>query len=303
MNPENVLEKLGHSIYNPELEETLRFFEIKERPAAVLQSWGGLSITGVSNPEIGIYFDFTTEMGYNSRYGEIKSRYTTEKYELILNEITFGDNSQYSYQLPFDLTYNDDYKTIYKKIGGSLTSKSAAVDDKGDIVYRFITTNYRIIIRQKNGKVIQFVRIFPLEIAEKKSIELKRSLKRQNANISDRNKEQILDLKQQLPTLDWTISMLEGDSCFTEKNIHDSQVLFNSFLAQLILAASKKDATKIFSELNKATKAFNKLQKKHNGFIETLEREQIIAFFEKAIKLTGFQIEEGLDLTQDIREW
>jgi hypothetical protein len=303
MKPENVLDKLGHSINNPEIEAILSFFEIKERPSAVLQSWGGLSITGVKNQEIGIYFDFTTEMGYNSRYGEVKSKFTTEKYELILEEITFGDKSQYPYQLPFGLTFNDEYKTIYKKIGGSLTSKSAPADNEGDIVYRFLTTDYRIIVRQKDGKAIQFVRIFPIEVTERKNIELKKSLKKQNTNISDWNKEQLLSLKEQLPTLDWTKSMLEGDSCFTEKNIYDSEVLFNSFLDQLILGATKKDANKIYSGLTTATMAFNKLQKKHNGFIETFEREQIIDFFEKAIKMTGFQIEEGLDMTQDIREW
>ncbi|MEJ7587833.1 MAG: hypothetical protein WKI04_09770 [Ferruginibacter sp.] len=201
------------------------------------------------------------------------------------------------------MKFDDDYKALCRKIGSRATSKSEGPDNANDIVYWFLTSTNRIIVRQKEGKAIQFVRVFPIGLREIKSIELKKSLKSQNNNISLINNEQILRLKEHLPTIDWKQSMLKGDRCFTEKGIADAGEVFNLFIEQLIIGCNKKDAAKIYSALKKATIAFNNLQNRHNGIIETLEREQIIIFFEKGIKLTGFQIAEGLDLTQDIREW
>ncbi len=302
MKPENILALLGHSVNCPEFERTIKFFRITERPAATLESWGGLSITGVSKPDLGIYFEFTTEMGYLNRFGKIKSRYTTEKYELILEHVTFLVGAPYPYDLPFDLLFDDDDKSIYKKIGSRPVSKSAPADNDCDIVFRFLTNNYSIIIRKGKAKII-FVKVFPIELGEIKSIEIKRSLSSQRKNISGVNKGKLVALKEHLPTLRWKQSMLDGDSCFSEKSIASSEAVFNLFIDNLIAASNKADASKIYSAVKKAINAFNKLQNNHCNFIESNEREQIIEFIEKAVKLTGFEIQDGLDLTKDIRQW
>jgi hypothetical protein len=298
MEAEKVLNLFGHSVNSSEVDEVLKYFGIKERP---VYKFEGVPEYRVSNPAVGIYFEFTTLTGYTNKYGEVKSKCTEEIYELFLKEVTFGDKTPYPYQLPFELKFDDDYTTIKSKIGSSPTSKSKA--DVSDVVYWFLTPRYRVIVRQKEKRSISFVRLFPIELHELKAVELKKSLKSQNKNVSNKANLEILNLKSELPTIDWKQSMLEGDDLFTEKNIADSEALFQSFLKEVTVSAEKKDASKIYSSLEKAVKGFNRLQEKHNGFIETLEREQIIEFLEEAVRLTGFQIEEGLDLTEDIREW
>ena len=34
-----------------------------------------------------------------------------------------------------------------------------------------------------------------------------------------------------------------------------------------------------------------------------MEREELVDFIEKATKLTGFKIEDGIDITEDWRAW
>ena len=79
---------------------------------------------------------------------------------------------------------------------------------------------------------------------------------------------------------------------------------FNSITVENVMkAASKRDATQVYNAVQKATRSFNKLNEKHEGVIETLEREEIVEFFERTVKLTGFEIAEGLDITEENRKW
>lgn len=40
-----------------------------------------------------------------------------------------------------------------------------------------------------------------------------------------------------------------------------------------------------------------------DNFIETMEREELAEFIEKAARLAGLEIEDGYDITEEWREW
>ncbi len=43
--------------------------------------------------------------------------------------------------------------------------------------------------------------------------------------------------------------------------------------------------------------------RQHPGFVETLEREEIVDFFTKTVQLTGFELDPSFDLTEVHRSW
>ena len=113
----------------------------------------------------------------------------------------------------------------------------------------------------------------------------------------------IKKLKDQSPILIWKKRMDEGDNNFTIDNIKETDKLLCFFMDNLIEALALKKANIIFSATKKLTQNLNKLNEKHQYFIETLEREEIVDYIHTAIKLTGFIIEKETDLTEEWREW
>ena len=82
-----------------------------------------------------------------------------------------------------------------------------------------------------------------------------------------------------------------------------SRPVFDEFIEAVCRAARRRNAKSICTAVTKATKAFNKIADKHPGFIETLEREEIIDFFNKAVLLTGLEFDPSIDLTEEHRAW
>jgi hypothetical protein len=93
--------------------------------------------------------------------------------------------------------------------------------------------------------------------------------------------------------------MRSGDGGFTPELLQ----IFSAFVDSVVKATKKRNATAIYSAVKSAVVGFNKLCKKHSGFIETVEREEIVEYLQAAVKLSGFLIEDGVDLTQDYRIW
>lgn len=299
MTPEIILDLLGHSIHHPAVEELFNFFNISERPTAT-ETRHGISIPTLYNHPMGVYLSFTTAVGYENTYGSLKSKFTEDRFEVVLNEVYFG-GEKYPHPFPFGILKDDDLDSISKKIGSKPWEKRAV--DNIDWVCEFLTADLKVLFRIKDKSKLVFIKAFPIDLAALKKIELRKSLKSQNKNISDNKKQELIALKNELPTIKWATDMQEGDDCFTPENIRESEKVFLEFIDQLITATTKKNASQVYTVVKKATKSFNKLQKKHDGFIETLERDQIIEFFEKAVRLTGFELKEGIDLTQEFREW
>ena len=97
--------------------------------------------------------------------------------------------------------------------------------------------------------------------------------------------------------------MREGDHEFTAEALEQSSELLSSFIDDVAKATRKKNATSIYSALKKAVTSFNRLTKKHGGFIGTLERDELAGYLQDAVALSGFVIEAGVDLTEDYRTW
>ncbi|MGF6355815.1 sugar-specific transcriptional regulator TrmB [Paenibacillus sp. 4624] len=85
------------------------------------------------------------------------------------------------------------------------------------------------------------------------------------------------NLFQEKPTKRWNHRMIEdGDERFTEERIRMSE---------------------------KVVVTFNEMNEAHDYFIETMEREELADFIDKAAKLAGLHIKEDEDITEEWREW
>ena len=49
--------------------------------------------------------------------------------------------------------------------------------------------------------------------------------------------------------------------------------------------------------------AFNEMNEANGYFIETMEREELADFIDKAARLAGLDIQEDEDITEEWREW
>lgn len=82
-----------------------------------------------------------------------------------------------------------------------------------------------------------------------------------------------------------------------------SRQVFEAFLTGVCKAMKSRNGNAIYNAVTKATKAFNKIARKHSGFIETMEREEIVGFLNSVVQLTGLQIDPSCDLTEEYRSW
>lgn len=148
-----------------------------------------------------------------------------------------------------------------------------------------------------------WVRVIKLDKQEKEKIELKNELKSQKSNILPENESSVTAMKMLIPCNDWKERMKNGDSLFTTEAIASSEKLLEVFVEQLALFTRERKVNNIYNSVKRIVKVLNKEHKKFNQFIGTLEREEICEFIKKAIQSTGFQLKEGVDVTEEWREW
>jgi hypothetical protein len=129
------------------------------------------------------------------------------------------------------------------------------------------------------------------------------NLKKQKKNILPERIPEIQSLNERLPTAAWERRMRSGDEQITPEALDASREVFEAFVANVCKATKTRNAKSIYNAVIKATKAFNKVARQHAGFIETLEREEIVAFLHEAVRLTGFEGGDDADLTEEHRSW
>jgi hypothetical protein len=99
------------------------------------------------------------------------------------------------------------------------------------------------------------------------------------------------------PTIDWQTQLNEGSDFFTQEAIIESDKLLDRYVASL------QDATNenaIWRAIETVVKAFDELNIKHDYFIETMEREDLAEFIQKAAEAAGL-FYDG-DVTEEWRE-
>ena len=300
MDPQKILNLFGHSILDPGFESILNELGIPERPSAV-QDRHGVQVNNIYSSEKGISFEFTTKVAYKNFFGEPKSMFTDEKFELILKVISFYSRRRYPFPLPLELAYGDNYENICKKIGSRPVEKFKGIDY--NYGYSFIKDDFRIQVSCDDNNRLSGLSIFLLEFSEHKRIELKKALKEQNKHLHPLDGDKLKNLRKKLPTSSWRNRMKEGDNQFTDQNIRATEEKLLLFMDQVATAAAEKKANKVHSAIKKFVVAVNKLNEAHESFIDTQEREELVEFLEEAIGLTGFQIPESVDMTEEWREW
>ena len=203
--------------------------------------------------------------------------------------------------LPYGLHFGDSPTAIQQTLGCKPFSKSK--NYAGEPFWTFYDDNFELMVVFNKAGTLEWFRIWALHESSRKKRELLENIKGQSRNITPDRAEAIEKLKGKMPTRKWTRRMREGDHEFTAKALEESSGLLSSFIDTVAKATKKRNATSIYSALKKAVTGFNKLSKKHGGFIETLERDELVGFLQDAIALSGFVIEAGVDLTQEYRTW
>lgn len=106
------------------------------------------------------------------------------------------------------------------------------------------------------------------------------------------------------PTKLWNQRMIEyGDDLFTEERLALCDRVLDKYLNQLILFQESENQVKIMKCVEEVIINFNELNDENDYFIETMEREELAEFIEKAARLAGLEIEDGYDITEEWREW
>ncbi len=111
----------------------------------------------------------------------------------------------------------------------------------------------------------------------------------------------LFELKNQKPMLRWKESMEEGDELFTEESILASEKVLDKYIDDLISLGKNPEKDVIMECVKKTVLELNELNEKYDYFIETMEREELWEFIDKAAKEVGLEVEG--DITEEWRDW
>lgn len=114
----------------------------------------------------------------------------------------------------------------------------------------------------------------------------------------------VQEMLNEKPTKLWHDRMVEyEDDLFTPERLQQCDELMEKFLSDLIQTQAAPKQEKIMKCVEKIVISFNHLNEENDYFIETMEREELAEFINKAARLAGLEIEEGEDITEEWREW
>lgn len=297
METNYILDLFGHSIYHPELDKTLKDFDAICKDKSKLERYDS-----IKSKSTGVTFTFWFKEFYDQMVDRPKSTYRPKNEdEVLLYEMTFSKKEGANVVWPFGLIFGDHSEAVTNKIGNKPFSKSKNYDNEN--TWTYYNDKFEIMPVFDDKLNLIWLKIWAIKKADKKKIELKENLKQQNKNISIGLIDEIVELKKSKSTTTWRLRLKEGDSIFNESNILESEIILDNFIDNLVIATKSKKASSIYSTAKKVTESFNKANQKHDDFIDTMEREELVDFIETAIKLTGFKIDTGIDITENWRQW
>jgi hypothetical protein len=301
----NLTDLLSKSILDPEMNAFMVKYDLPLQPELQLDIHGHAYDTAVMNTEHGIYLNFDGYYRYKFQYGEPALRLTTDDNELFLDEFTIDTEftetkKQPVMALPFGLVLGDTSEDVMRKLDKKPFEKSAQT--YGHCLWtRF--DNFRILTAINPAVGLIWVRIIQLTVEEKEIERLKKQLPQQNKNIKPGNSSKIAAYTEILPTTAWRRRKDEGDELFTDKAIDAVDTALKKYATTLIELTNEKKAPAIYNSIKKIVMALNSINDKHNGFIETMEREELCDFINTIVRMTGLEIEPTIDLTEQWREW
>jgi hypothetical protein len=111
----------------------------------------------------------------------------------------------------------------------------------------------------------------------------------------------LANFKNEKPTKRWNECMIEGDDIFAEENIMESEKALDIFIDELISLGNSPGEHQIIRCVEKVVLKFNELNENYDYYIETLEREELCEFIDKAVKAVGLNAD--YDITEEWRDW
>lgn len=106
-------------------------------------------------------------------------------------------------------------------------------------------------------------------------------------------------LIKQKPTFYWTERLNEGNRVFTTTLIAKSDKILDTYLHNLSKA---KETPEVWKAIEIVVKGFDKLNLEDDGFIDTIEKDELAGFIKYAAEQYGLKYEG--DVTEEYRtEW
>jgi hypothetical protein len=264
-----------------------------------------IGISTLEDKKNGMYFEFTPKKFFEKTYGVPKSTFQDSSDELILLEVTFDNDfaknkKLFEIPLPYHLQTGDSADRICQKLDKKPDEKSKSNHyDEIQHDYYFYKDDFKILIKLDCNLNLLWFRIGIINLSEKYKMKLKQSLSEQNKNLSSDNIPLVVKQKENSPVRQWEKRTNDGDSLHTPQNIALTKKIVEQFIDQLSDATQLRNATKVYAAIKKVVLAFNK----NSSFIETLEREELVGFIHASVRLTGFVLDDNIDLTEQWREW
>lgn len=297
MAPEKIIRLFGYSDLSPEIGQLFRELGVPPGQPEMSVSWRHYTPAALDMELV-----FRARHNFRGDYGPHQQAYSTSYEEGFLEEVNFGSQKglkTYPHPLPFGLRLGDKPDMVKKEMPAK---GSKPVDASYGSYLAFHTEDLEVITGFDRQEELIWVGVKLLQLDFKKIRELKKNLKKQDANISAAHAEKLGALQGQLPCTRWTQRMKDGDDQFTPDNIAATTAALHHFTDTLLTAMQQKKASAIYTAVKKLVRTLNKLNEKY-GFIDTLEREELAEYIHQAVRLTGFVLEEGADLTEEWREW
>jgi len=302
----NLSELLGHSVSSKDYIEFAANFNFITKDKIEYDYQNNIWSAEMRDNDNGIFLEFYGHKRYKSIFGEPEFIKDPKVDELILKEITV--DNLYSekkklpdVKLPFDICFGDDKETLINKF------KKGPYERRFGSSYSFAWwfqfDNFRLLTALDQDYKLIWVRFIRLTIDEKEKIKVKKDLAQQKKNINPYNANSILEYSKKLPTIEWKKRKDEGDEIFTDKAISDAENILTNYLESIAEFTKAKKASNIYNSIKKVVSALNKINDKNNGFIDTMEREELCDFINAIVRMTGLKIDASIDLTEQWREW
>jgi hypothetical protein len=298
MNPQEITALFGYSEFSPEMKQAFAYLHMPLQQPDMSVCW-----RNYLSEKWDMELVFRAKNNFYLDYGPFKQAYTDSYDEAFLEEINFGNqkgNTNYPFPLPFNLTFHDKPETVKGKMK---IKSSKTFDASYGRYFKSNTEDFQFVTGFDREDRLIWINVKLLELSFKRKRDLTKSIKRQNKNINPLHSKHLAELKGQYPTENWKNRMSEGDKIFNERNIQDTDYVLNDFIDHLIAATEQKKASAIYAATKKFVLGMNKFNDQHQSFVDTMEREELVEYVHKAIRLTGFKIDDNIDLTEEWREW
>jgi hypothetical protein len=305
MKADQLLTLLGSSIKSSGIVSIMSALDMNIEPDTKIDRSGDIYQARFKNIKQDFEIGFSGYHRYLRSHGQPLYIENKESDELILTDIHYNSNFRVArkwlnVQMPFGLLLGDDKDDVCLKINKKAKEKSKC---PWGYAWYFHHDEFYIITRFNDSYKLLGLSVYKYELSDKKKIELSKSINKQKKNIKPENSEAALELGKKLPTLEWINRKNSGDDIFTIENIQSIDEILKDYLVKMYEYTLAKNNRVIYSSVKKLVISINKINEKHDFFIESMEREELCEFIHTVVRKTGFEFESNIDLTEEWRKW